>query len=299
MYNFTRPNIGKLVEKKDLKGLVAALFYTNFRNDNIIKNEAALALRRMDVDDPKLMKQLVLALASEVSNVRCSAAWGMVSLIKHGHKPPLEPIICALEDDDGFVRAAVIRVAEGMLNPGAIDLLLMMFAGKIRKPINNGIECSTFLVEALCSYARAFPDEIARLMVAGVDDGRYPICFNVVQILAKTHHPSTLGVLAAALNMDCDDRATSRMPGEFRTSKLSEAAAEAIGKLKKRESVPPLINVLSIPSQAPATRVKIIEALGEIGDPSASEVLSTFLHDGTQPVEVRTAAQSALAKLSF
>ena len=52
MYNFTRPNISKLVEKRDLKGLVAALFYTNYKNDNIVKNEAALALRRLDIDDP-------------------------------------------------------------------------------------------------------------------------------------------------------------------------------------------------------------------------------------------------------
>ena len=296
MYNFSRPDIGKLVEKKDLKALVKALFYDNFKHDNIIKNEAAAALRRMDFDDPKLMKQLVQALLSENPNVRSTAAWAMYSLTNHGTKPPIEPLLVALEDEDGYVRAAVIRVLDSMLDERAITLLLLMYSGKILKPTNNIMECDGFLVDALRSYGRAFPDEIARQMISGIAKGQYSLSYGTLQILAETHHPDTLPILLDVALRGIEDSNASLIP--LAASKLREAAVDAIGRLRDKQAIPALTKALSHPAVAISSRIRIIYALSEICDPAANGPLASLLQDESQPAEVREAARAALEKIS-
>jgi HEAT repeat protein len=128
------------------------------------------------------------------------------------------------------------------------------------------------------------PEIVAREMIEGLRDKKFPLDVKVVKILGETRQKTALRPLLKALHDKSYDGGTKYTRyGEFRTNRLNQAAAEAIGKLGDKKAVEPLIKVMMNKSLDPDLRVKVIEALSEISDISASDALLDILLEEAIP----------------
>jgi arylsulfatase A-like enzyme len=119
----------------------------------------------------------------------------------------------------------------------------------------------------------------ARVAAIGVDPNAGPLRVRAALALAEAGDASGLGVLGAALDR-CDDL------------QLCRVIIGSLGKLRDRRAVPVLVRHLP----EVMSRREVVDALGEIGDPSADEALLGLLRNDPY-VTVRVGAAQALAKI--
>ncbi|MCD6215119.1 MAG: HEAT repeat domain-containing protein, partial [Candidatus Desulfofervidus sp.] len=97
-----KPNVERLREKKDVKGLIKALRHED------VRKEAAEAL--VNIGEPAV-EPLIQALKDEYSDVREEAARALGRI---GDKRAVEPLINALKDEDSDVRMEAAEALDQM-----------------------------------------------------------------------------------------------------------------------------------------------------------------------------------------
>lgn len=107
-----KPNIPKMLAKKDLRGLVEALG----DKDPKIVWDAALALG--DLKDPRAGDLLLEALGKPASRLGAIRALGFTSNLR-----ALEPLIAALQDNDANVRRSAAFVLPMLPDPRVVEPL--------------------------------------------------------------------------------------------------------------------------------------------------------------------------------
>ena len=142
------------------------------------------------------------------------------------------------------------------------------------------------------------PEAIAALLEALKDesdrdtDGGYPLRRNAARALGKLNDPSVTPALIDCL--DCEDYY------------VREAAAQSLAMLGAKESIPSLINLLDGGVEAAVTVPgkphlvqpynAILEALGDLKDPSVIPVVEPFLEHSVS--QVKNAAARAMYQLT-
>lgn len=98
---FSKPNIKKLMEKRDVEGLIKALKDENESME--ARKEAALALG--EIKDERAVEPLIEALSHKALDIRMSAAKALGEI---GDKRAIEPLARAYHDHNQYVRYYVV-----------------------------------------------------------------------------------------------------------------------------------------------------------------------------------------------
>jgi len=113
---FGPPNVGKLVEKRDIKGLLKALSYPK---DAEVRRKAAEALG--DIADPQAVESLLIAIKDESAAVRAQAASALGSI---GDPRSLDMLISALKDSEPSVRRATMWALHALGDSRSVQPLI-------------------------------------------------------------------------------------------------------------------------------------------------------------------------------
>ena len=96
---FGPPNIQELKRKQDVSGLIKALRY--WKKDLNVSIAASLALR--EIEDARAVKPLLMALQDQDGFVRAAVVKRLGEI---GDARAVEPLVAALQDQDDGVRQA-------------------------------------------------------------------------------------------------------------------------------------------------------------------------------------------------
>ncbi|MGV8040181.1 MAG: HEAT repeat domain-containing protein [Thermoanaerobaculaceae bacterium] len=251
------PNVARLREKKDVAGLVQALS----DKDEGVRKDAVEALVFIGAGPD------VLELA-----LRSRAWWVWVSTAKliarKGDTRAVPGLAAGLAVDEPSVRwaamEALLRMSPGMVREVWLAALALPYP-----EVRNGA------AQALGAGGSGGTGELLKALASASHAARA----GLVQAIGMTGAPEAVPAIVAVL----EDRAN--LP-EARV-----AAVEALGRLRDRAAVEPLVSTLSEPEVAPIA----CAALGELGDARAVTPLVQCLAgpDGV----TRKAALAALVKL--
>ena len=218
-----KPNVGKLRKKKDINGLIKSLYY---KRDYHVRMHAAEALG--EIGDKRSVDPLIHALENEDGLVRKYVA---EALGKIGDERAVDPLIHtlvhALENADGFVQKHVGEVVMKIGQPAVEPLIL----------------------------ALEHKDKNVRSYVAWA--------------LGRIGDKRAVGPLIHALENE-DGLARSRV-------------IEALGKIGDERAVDPLIHALE--NEDEVAPMDAAEALGKIGDERAVDSLIHALENGDKLVQ--------------
>jgi HEAT repeat protein len=113
---FGSPNVGKMSEKHDVRGLIKALSY---KKDAAVRKAASEALG--ELADPRAVEPLIGALWDEDAGVRVAAVQALGNM---SDGRVTEPLIDALRDDDSRVAMAAAEALGGRADARAIEQLI-------------------------------------------------------------------------------------------------------------------------------------------------------------------------------
>ncbi len=277
---FGPPDVGKLADKRDVKGLVKALGY---RKDAKVRQAAAGALG--EIGDALAVAPLIAAL-KDSTNV-CFAALDALGQIG---APAVEPVIAALADDDRDLR----RYARGALKRigvPAVDRLIAAFPygdASMREAVANALGeigdplAIPTLFDALDDRSREVRRDAAKAL-GKIGDPR-----GVEQLIAAVKDEASIvrQFAAYALAMIRDPRAVKPLVAALNDGDLSvrRAATEALDQLDW------------VPGQSQAAAVYWIEKrqwakCASIGAPAVDPLIAAL---SDTRVRMRRAAAKAL-----
>ena len=252
-----KPDIKKLIERRDVKGLIKALKY----KDADVREFVALHLGEMR--DARAVDPLIQAMEDETFGIRCLAA---TALGKIGDTKAMAPLLQALNDKNENVRINATSALGGIKDIGVVDPLVHTLEDKnwqIRLQAKKSLDNLSWKprndIEKVY-YIIATPwdkwDELARL-------GK-----PVVEIL--------IGALKDEYSL------------------VQMNAAESLGEIGDARAVEPLIHALEGCYNVDV-RKSVADALGKIGDTKATEPLIQALND--EIYDVWEVAKKALEKV--
>jgi HEAT repeat protein len=221
-----------------------------------------------------------------------------IPLVKIG-SPAVEPLCNALKHDDHSVRRAAARMLGEIKDTKAVNPLLKALSDQISSVREEAalalghIRDRTAvepLIKALKDTTTSTLPPKAAKALGEIGDAR------AMQPLLEALDSKNMGVrreAAGALGGIGDRKATEPLIRTLRDESYTVrgAAVRSLGKLKDRKAAGPLIGMLKDSSVRPQTA----EALGEIGDPSATDPLIKLLDDVRDGV--RWEAAEALGKI--
>jgi HEAT repeat protein len=271
------PNINKLLEKGDLKGLVAVL------QDKEPKNRAAAASALGKLSRADAIRPLLLTVFDPVAAVQEAAAVALDDLFK---PEMLFLAIHLLEDEDPQVRKAAVALLGGVEEKGftssslpdfdadTIDLLVTILVG----PDSNLQD----LAGPLLNLAGPAPVQrlVAELSQAG---GLTWKSERIVQALGRTRSPSAIEPLVDLIGH-------SNIPISTTLAALRQIGPPAEGPLKYH-----LLKAM-ISMENPSLQMAACMAMGILRNPGAVVPLTRVLA-GSSHEEVRIQAALALAKI--
>jgi len=276
-----KPNVERLREKKDVKGLIKALRHEDVRKEaaealvNIgepavepliqalkdeysdVREEAARALGR--IGDKRAVEPLIQALKDNI-DVQRRAAW---ALRKIG-EPAVEPLIQALKDEDWYVRwRAAWALDEMGWEPG-----------------DDTEKVYYLIAKQEWSELPELGEPAVEPLIQALKDEYSDVRESAAEALAKIGEPAVEPLIQALK--------------KYINSDVRMRAARALGKIGDKRAVEPLIQALK--DEDWHVQEEAAEALGEIGDKRAVEPLIQALKD--EDVEyVRAEAAGALVKI--
>jgi HEAT repeat protein len=261
---FGPPDVDRLKEKGDVKGLIKALQY---RKLGWVREQAAWALG--EIGDPRAVTPLVDLLTDRAAQAAAADALGEIG--DPGAAGPLAVLLA--QGDHRGVDSAVRALAK--IGVPAVRHLVGAFA------------TSDYSVFGATQRALAeIGPGAAEPLAASIDNKNPNVRLGVVETLGEIGEPSSVSALATALKDE-----------EFR---IREAAAAALGKIDDVHVVETLLAAAK--SRLPGVRRAVLEALRDIalrdiGGNHAADALSQLLDD--EDPDFRSAVADALRQLGF
>jgi HEAT repeat protein len=146
---FFKPNVKKMEEKRNVKGLIKALEH----KDPNVRSEAAKALGR--IGDERAVEPLIQALRDKYGSVREAAA---EALVKIG-APAVEPLITALRDEEWYVRRAAAEALDELgWKPGQDEGAAWYWM--VKRDWEKCVALGAIAVEPLISALRDEDDDV-------------------------------------------------------------------------------------------------------------------------------------------
>jgi len=310
---FGPPNVEKLSEKKDVKGLIKALRYEKVfvrreaadalgnivdsrsvdplitalkDSDRYVRKSAVEALGK--IGDSRAIDPLITALKDSDKNVRKSA---VEALGKTGDSRVIDPLITALKDSEWFVREsaaeALVKIGQPAVNP--LLLVLMDSDPHVRK--------SAVELLGKISDSKAI-DPLIKVL----KDSDRNVRESAAEALGKTTWKPSNDEISANYWIilkefdKCIDIGSSAVNPLLTALKDSDpnvrkSAAEALVKIGS-PAVNPLIAALKDSDKE--VQKSVAEALGKIGQPAVNPLLSVLMDSDSH---VRRFATEALGKI--
>ena len=317
MFLFGRPNVEKMKEKRDIKGLVKVLTSDSYRrwdaaealveigkpsvellctvlkttNKHELEN-AAYVLGR--IGDSRAVEPLCAALKASGSQVRLNAA---IALGKIGDARAVDLLCAALKDTESQVRLA------------AADALAKIGDSRAFNPLCTALQDQDIYVREAVVKALdkiGLPDSVINKVWYKIaskrldeltsfgSDAVEPLCDSLTLFSYDTR--SLVAAIDALGNLG-DNRAVMPLCDilKDRDEWVRANAVKALGKIGDYRAVVPLCDILK--DRDKWVRANAATALGKIGDNRAFAPLCTALKDNEYLV--RTAAAEALDKIGI
>lgn len=287
MLRLGSPDIAKLAEKADIKGLVRVL---SREKDATLRAAAAQALA--DLAAAEALDGLVVALSDPAPEVRQAVVGALAAL---GGEAVVEPLVGAAQDADEAVAQAAARALGALGDARAVQPLLALAEGE--RPYLRELA-----VEALAALGEPAMEALARLLLSAAEPER-----ERGRALFGRVGEAALPFLGRLLKADQRDtrwravEAVARIAGQAATAMLVDAlgdsdyfvqqAAQEALVARGEEALPLLCEALSRPSTT--LRREAIAVLERIGSPLAFEPLLKMLEP--EAAAVRREAMKALA----
>jgi HEAT repeat protein len=253
--------LGKIGDVRAVEPLIKALGDEN----RSVRSSAAFALGV--IGDARAVEPLIKTLDNE------AVAWAL----GHIGKPAVEPLIKALEDDNGWIRSSAAEVLGVIGDARAVEPLIRVLGGEKAAWMRDLEFIRKSAIEALGEIGDV---RAVEMLIEALGDGGSHVRESATSALGKIGDARAVEPLSKALG---DETGYVRWP-----------AAEALGVIGDARAVEPLIEVLLDDDWR--VRRHAAEALGKIGDARAVEPLNKVLKDEKE--HVRKYAKEALKKLS-
>lgn len=291
---FFKPNVEKMMRKRDVEGLIKALKY----DDPKVRYDAAKALG--ELGDPRAVEPLIFALADKSSDIWIadisSSVLGAVAeaLGKIGNPRAVEPLISALRYSED-VRAKAAEALDKLgWKPGQDENAVWYWFAK--RDWGKCIDLGAVAVKPLIS---AFLRGIGRNAAA--------------EVLVKIGNPRALGPLIFVLSALMDENWNVSLEAAWTLVKMGgpsevdpyiisqlggarwqrKAMLEALAERGGSRALEQLISALRDKDEN--VRARAAEALAIVGPPGAELLISAFLKD--EDNDIREVAAEALGEL--
>ena len=249
---FGPPNIEKMKEKKNVKGLIKALKH----KDSDIRKGAADALG--EIGDARVVKPLIKALQDSDMFVYLKAA---EALGKIGDARAVESLIVSLQNRSKYGVEEALE-ALGKIGTPAVEPLIAALQ-------DSNKDIRRYAADALGKIGDA---RAVESLIKALQDSEMFVSSKAAEALGKIGAPAVEPLIAALQDSDKDVR---------------QYAAGILGKIGDARAVESLINALQ--DSNGRVRRKAVLSLGEIGDARAVEPLINTLQDSYNDVRQNTA----------
>lgn|GEM_PF-1341026 len=272
IFDFLKPNVDRLAEKKNVKGLVNAL---NFKQDPVIRMKAAAALG--GIREGTTLDPLIGALSDSSMDVRASAA---KALGNTGDERIIVPLLLAIKNHD-YMKQDQKKVREAAIE--ALDRIAAVSA-------SSSEDIAKVLKDLNYTYDAR---KAATLLLGKAGD---EVSINILISLLRDSSSDIVTTAARILGQRGDKRATGALTDTLIKGKISvdikRIIIQSLGMLKDGAALPHLIRMVKYGRDC---LNEIIDAFAGIGDPDAIDTLFTLLEDRDE--SIRAKADSALAAL--
>ena len=305
-----KPNVERLAQKRDVKGLAKALFY---EKDPNVRCAAAKALDK--IGDIQAVEPLVAALRDTDKYVQKAASQALVQMGEKAVGPLVEVVTGDLGIIEYGTKLDVRRMAAESLAAIAsmteVDGLIAAFSSADQSVRKFSATALSWNHEARVSDA----------LISLLGDKDYYVCLEAAKSLGKIGDPRAVEPLIEVLQSGSPPREVARALGEIGDLRavqplidaleaqvgkdhhweLPQSIIEALSKLGDTRAIEPLNTFLSHKSSyekgSELTRSALASALGTIGDSMVVAVLTRTLN--TDPEEVvKVMAAVALGRLA-
>ena len=264
-----KPNVERLAENRDVKGLAKALFYKKAWR---VREAAAEALGK--IGDSQAVEPLIAALKDEDWYVR---KYAVEALGKIGESRTVKSLIAALNDLEQDVRKAAVKVLVKIGLP-AVELLIAVLKDEDREVRKSAAE----------ALGKIGDSRTVEPLIAALKDEYSSVRREVVEALDKLGWKpdmSEAGVFYWILKGDLSKCVKIGAPAvepliaalKDKNNYVHREAAESLGKIGDIRAVEPLIAALKDWDQD--VRYVAVEALGKIGDSRAAGPFIAALND--------------------
>jgi HEAT repeat protein len=259
---FPSPKLQKLVENKDVGGLIKALREKNSSD----RSNAASALGQLG--DPGAVEPLCQSLQDGESEVRSSAA---NALGKIRDSRAVEPLCAMLKDPDFNVRLAAVKALGLLGDARAVDTLCAAHGEDANR---------LFQSEIVRSLAKVGDQRAVPILCHALRDADGRVSADAARALGRIGDPRALEPLCAALP---DSRTTVQI-----------CAAMALAQIGNAQAIEPLIGMLTGGRRPYPIRRVAAAAVGRIGGAQAVEALAAAAKNRNP--EAAAAAAEMLAR---
>ena len=278
MVIWRKPDVLKLKQKRDVKGLIKAL---NYKKDKYIRVSAARALG--DLKDPRAIESLSKAIHE--SDLRHTVA---IALGRIGHIDAIKPLASALKYSDSgqWVTQALScykykDVIEALQckddDASALALLMITKCDDIDslRIIHKIIETGEKEARILAIRAAAKSKNIIFIkpLLNALKDRSYHICEEAALALREIGSGHVIDEVIGWL--------------EIKNRSVSKTAIRALASLKNRKAIPPLLRLLNISDNN--SKIAIIKALGALKAEQAIPELIKYQYDSNERVRKEAA----------
>jgi len=210
---FGPPDIDRLKERENVKGLIKAL---NYGSDYRIRRDAAKALGA--IGDIHAAEPLITALNDDHSSVKWAVAMALGQI---GEARAVEPLIDILNNKNYQVRKAAAMALGQIGDARAVEPLISAL-GERKLWDKDHVGAEKAFIKALVQINTPAVD----FLIAALDDENWHVRYHAAEVLGKIGDPRAVELLICALN-----------------NKLG-SAAKALGQIGDARALKPLIAAL-------------------------------------------------------
>jgi HEAT repeat protein len=270
MFDFLKPDVNRLSQKKDVKGLLKALGY---KKEPSIRAQAASALGSLK--DTAALEPLLEALKDSSMDVRAAAAEALGNM---GDERIAVPLLLVIKNHD-YIYPDQKKVRESAFNAlGGITAIGSGTTAEIFKII-KGLDYTSTKAAAML-LGKASDEDSVNMLIGIFNDNDNDNGILAAEVLADRGAVKAVGLMAYGL-------VNRKIPPE-----MKKAIIRSIGKLKGKDALPQLITTAKYGHEY---MKDVIDAFVAIGDAGAVETLLGMLDSSYE--DVKNKADQALERL--